>query len=228
MQPWATARTCGPRGRNVFSGTQSRNFATRLFAAPFVHARSTLRRRIRADAFDARRTPPPVTVGDSAQINAMSTGSNPMKRPLYFRRASLLNALRALAVSVFVAGAAAAATPPVDESQLLALGFKVLVATTTVQQEWVQTLPPGQMRPMQRNGKHFFIYPDAPRNRIYVGGPKEYAAYRELHPESQAGMQEAADKARAYRLKQDDAMRKATARDLSDPFLGASWADLGW
>ena len=32
----------------------------------------------------------------------------------------------------------------------------------------------------------------------------------------------------AYRAKQDDAMRKATARDLSDPFLGASWADLGW
>ena len=24
------------------------------------------------------------------------------------------------------------------------------------------------------------------------------------------------------------AMQQATARDLSDPFLGASWADLGW
>ena len=127
-----------------------------------------------------------------------------------------------------VAGCAATATPRVDESQLLSLGFKVLVATTTVQQEWVKGLTPGQIRPMQRNGKHFFIYPDASRNQIYVGGPEEYEAYQQLHPESQAGTQQAADRASAYRAKQDDAMRKATARDLSDPFLGVGWADLGW
>jgi hypothetical protein len=151
-----------------------------------------------------------------------------MKRFLNSRRTNLLTVLSALAVCVFVAGAAAAATPRMDESQLLALGFKVLVATTTVQQEWVQSLAPGQIRPMQRNGKKFFIYPDASRNQIYVGGPQEYAAYQQLHPGSQTGTQEAANKASAYRAKQDDMMRKATARDLSDPFLGASWADLGW
>lgn len=151
-----------------------------------------------------------------------------MKRYLNSRRANVLKVLMALAISVFVAGGTAAAAPRIDESQLLALGFKVLVATTTVQQEWVKTLPPGQIRPMQRNGKKFFIYPDAPRNQIYVGGPEEYAAYQKLHPESRQSAQEAANKASAYRLKQDDAMKKATARDLSDPFLGASWADLGW
>lgn len=91
---------------------------------------------------------------------------------------NLLKVLWALAVSMFVAGATAAATPRIDESQLLDLGFKVLVATTTV------------------------------------------------HPESQKGAEDADN--RAYRLKQDDVMRKATARDLSNPFLGASWADLGW
>jgi hypothetical protein len=116
----------------------------------------------------------------------------------------------------------------VNEGELSALGFKVLVATTTVQQEWVRRLPPGEIRPMQRNGKKFFIYPDASRNQVYVGGSAEYAAYRQLHPESRQGTQEAEKRASAYRLKQDDEMRKATARDLSDPFLGASWADLGW
>ena len=151
-----------------------------------------------------------------------------MKRFLNPRRANLLKVLKALAVSVFAAGCAATATPRVDESQLLSLGFKVLVATTTVQQEWVKGLTPGQIRPMQRNGKHFFIYPDASRNQIYVGGPEEYEAYQQLHPESQAGTQQAADRASVYRAKQDDAMRKATARDLSDPFLGVGWADLGW
>ena len=151
-----------------------------------------------------------------------------MKRFLNSRRAEWLNVLGALAVTVFVAGGAAAATPRIDESQLLDLGFKVLVATTKVQQDWVKRLPPGQIRPMQRTGKKYFVYPDASRNQIYVGGPKEYEAYRQLHPENELATQEAAKKASAYRLKQNDVMQEATARDLSDPFLGASWADLGW
>jgi hypothetical protein len=151
-----------------------------------------------------------------------------MQRFSIHRRATMLKVLGALAASVFVATGAAAATPRIDESELSTLGFKVLVATTTVQQKWVKTLAPGQIRPMQRNGKKFFIYPDASRNQIYVGGPGEYAAYQKLHPEIQQGKQEAANKTTAYRLKQDDTMRKATARDLSDPFLGVTWADLGW
>jgi hypothetical protein len=167
-------------------------------------------------------------VGGPTQMNATTTGSNPMKLFPHFGAAKFVTALGALAASVLISGAASAATPRIDESQLSALGFKVLVATTPAQRDWVKTLAPGEIRPMQRNGKHFFIYPDASRNQIYVGGPKEYEAYRQLHPEIQARTQEAADKATAYRLKQDKAMREATARDLSDPFLGASWYDLGW
>jgi hypothetical protein len=134
---------------------------------------------------------------------------------------------RALALSVFVAGAVAAA-PPVDENELLAVGFKVLVAKTTVQEDWVKTLPPGQIRPMQRTGKKYFIYPDAARKQIYVGGPEQYAAYQQLHPDAKLSAREAAAQGRAYRLKQDDAMKKATARDLSDPYYGVDWSDLGW
>jgi hypothetical protein len=152
-----------------------------------------------------------------------------MKHVLNSRPAKWLEVLAILAMSAFVAGAAAAAAPPrIDESQLLAVGFKTLVATTSVQKDWVKKLPAGQIRPMQRNGKKYFIYPDAPRNQIYVGGPNEYAAYQETHPEIKQGTQEAANKGTAYRSKQVDAMQEATARDNSNPFLGASWADLGW
>jgi hypothetical protein len=146
---------------------------------------------------------------------------------LSHRRTNSLAFLITLTVSVFVAGGAAAAKPSVDENELLASGFKVLVAKTTAQADWVKHLPPGQIRPMQRTGKKFFIYPDAPRSQIYIGGPKEYGAYRELHPDSQLAALEAAKQGSAYRQKQDDAMKKATARDLSDPFLGADWIDLG-
>jgi len=144
-------------------------------------------------------------------------------------RAKWRELLGALAVTMLVgSGGAAAATPRVDEAQLLELGFKVLVATTKVQQDWVKGLPPGRIKPMQRTGKKFFIYPDASRNQIYVGGPAQYEAYRQRHPEAQQSAEDAAAKASAYRGKQDAAMRAATARDLSDPFLGVTWADLGW
>jgi hypothetical protein len=90
---------------------------------------------------------------------------------------NLLTVAGALAVSIFVAGNVSAAVPPkIDESELLASGFKVLVAKTTAQEEWVRRLPSGQIRPMQRTGKKFFIYPDAAGKQIYVGGPKEYEA----------------------------------------------------
>lgn len=138
--------------------------------------------------------------------------------------------LGALAVSMFVAGAAVAAKAPprIDESELLSVGFKVLVPETTAQKDWVQRLARGEIRAMQRTGKKFYICPDASGKQIYVGGPKEYEAYRQLHPDSKLAGQDAAQKASAYRSKQVDTMQKATARDMSDPFLGASWYDLGW
>ena len=155
-----------------------------------------------------------------------------MKRFWTLRVAYLCMLISAFAVTAaFTAPAGAAPSPAaVDEAQLLALGFKVLVATTPVQTDWVKNLPPGRMRAMQRTGKHYFIYPDAASNRIFVGGPQEYQAYRKLHPEDDSIEKQRAQNTAgfAYRAKQDDAMEAATARDLSDPFLGLSWTDLGW
>jgi hypothetical protein len=154
-----------------------------------------------------------------------------MKPCSHARPANIRAMLAALALAAALAGSAVAAPPSAtNDAELLGLGFKVLVATTPVQTDWVKRLKPGQMRPMQRNGKHFYVYPDAARHQIYVGGPREYQAYRALHPDDDAVDKQRAQIAanQAYRGKQNDAMQKATARDLSDPFLGASWADLGW
>ena len=155
-----------------------------------------------------------------------------MNRFSNLRGASLFLIVIAFSVSAMAAGGSRTASPRPDESELLAAGFKVLVATTTVQQDWVKSLTPGEIRPMQRTGKKYFIYPDASKNQIYVGGPQEYEAYLQLHPEirnEQAAQaaRVAADKA-SY-LKQNQNMQTANSRDLSNPFLGASWNDLlGW
>jgi len=155
-----------------------------------------------------------------------------MKRLLNSRRSMLLNVLSAWALTMLIAGpagAASAARAPVDKRALSDAGFTVLTATTKVQEDWVRGLPPGKIRPMQRTGKKYFIYPDAPAKQIYVGGPREYNAYVEHHPEHRvADSKKVAKDASAYRAKQTDEMKQASARDLSDPYLGASWADLGW
>jgi hypothetical protein len=135
-----------------------------------------------------------------------------------------------MAVSALITGNAVAAKAPprIEVSELLASGFKVLAATNTIQEERIKSLPPGKIRPMQRNGKKFFIYPDAPNKQIYVGGPKEYDAYLQLHPDSKLATREAMKSGEAYRAKQTVEMQKATERDLSDPYLGLSWNDLIW
>ncbi len=151
-----------------------------------------------------------------------------MKLQMHARRANWLAACAALALSMWVCGACAADAARIDESELSAAGFKVLVAANQKQQEWVKTLTPGQMRPMQRTGKKYFIYPAAAGNQIYVGGPQEYAALQRLHPPTGPSTLDAAIKGNAYRSKQNEVMQKATAQDLTDPFLGATWGDLGW
>jgi hypothetical protein len=130
-----------------------------------------------------------------------------------------------LVSNIAVAGVA----KPVDTTALTNAGFKPLVATTKVQEDWVRGLPAGKIRPMQRTGKKYFVYPDAPGKQVYVGGPKEYDAYVKQHPEHRVpDSKKQATDASAYRAKQTEAMQSASARDLSDPFLGATWADLGW
>ena len=155
------------------------------------------------------------------------TGKDAMRSLWSFRWPRRAIVLGTWAVAGVAGGLASAAPPSPDESELLGLGFKVMVAETDVQRQWVKNLTPGGINAMQRTGKKFYIYPDAAKDRIFIGGPKEYDAYLQRHPDTTTpGAQEAAN--RAYRAKQDDAMRSATARDLSDPFLGASWNDFIW
>jgi hypothetical protein len=142
---------------------------------------------------------------------------------------SLAGRLGVLAAAAIFQGCASTAPPPPDESQLLAAGFKVVVAKTAQQQEHLQSLPPAKITEWQRNGAHYFVYPDAAKNRLFVGTPKEYVAYRRAQPNGgpTLAQQQAADLA-SYN-KQDAAMQMYTARDLADPYyFWDSFDGLGW
>ena len=134
-----------------------------------------------------------------------------------------------VAVTAIPSGCAGTMPSSPDENQLLAAGFKVVVAKTEQQKEHLQTLAPGKITEWQRTGVHFFVYPDAARSRILVGTEKEYAAYRRLQPNGgpTLAQQQAADMA-SY-SKQDAAMQRYTARDLADPYyFWDSFDGLGW
>jgi hypothetical protein len=66
------------------------------------------------------------------------------------------------------------------ESMLVAAGFKVITPKTAAQQQKLQNLPPGKVTMIQKGKKTYYIFPDPVHNRSYVGGPKEYQAYRQL------------------------------------------------
>ena len=144
-------------------------------------------------------------------------------------RHELVAILLVTALAALAQGCASPGPPPPDENQLLAAGFKVLVAKTPQQQEHLQSLPPGKVTELQRTGVHYFVYPVAAKNQLYVGTPKEYAAYQRLRPGDYPTLaqQQAADMA-SYN-KQDAAMQKNTNRDLSDPyFFWPTFDNLGW
>jgi hypothetical protein len=146
------------------------------------------------------------------------------------RRARTLGLVGALALALLLGCASAPKSPPPpDESALTAAGFKVVVAKTAQQQEHLQSLPPGQITEWQRNGAHFFVYPDAAKNQILVGTQKEYSAYRRSQPNAgpTLAQQQATDMA-SYN-KQDAAMQMYTNRDLADPYyFWDSFDGLGW
>jgi hypothetical protein len=88
--------------------------------------------------------------------------------------------LAAAALLALVAGCASAPSTQPTETLLTAAGFKTVPASTAAQLQHLPTLPQGQVTMVTQTGKNWFVYPDVPKNQIYVGTEKEYRAYLKL------------------------------------------------
>jgi len=66
------------------------------------------------------------------------------------------------------------------ENLLIAAGFKVIVPKTAAQQQKLQALPADRVTLVQKDGKTYYVFPDAANNQAYVGGPTQYQAYKQL------------------------------------------------
>ena len=97
-----------------------------------------------------------------------------MKR--VFTGFNLIGAIALLALAV----ACTSTQTQTKENLLIAAGFKVIVPKTAAQRQKLQTLPPGKVTLVQKDGKTYYVFPDASNNQAYVGGSTQYQAYRQL------------------------------------------------
>jgi hypothetical protein len=88
----------------------------------------------------------------------------------------------AIALLVMLTGCASTQS---TENMLVAAGFKAITPKTAAQEQRLKTLPPGKVTSVQRSGQTYYVFPDAANNQAYVGGPKQYQAYRQLRLQKQ-------------------------------------------
>ena len=104
------------------------------------------------------------------------------------------------------------------ESTLVAAGFKTITPKTAAQQQKLQSLPPSKIAMINKKGKTYYIFPDAAHNQAYVGGPKEYQAYRQLRTENRL----ANENLEIAEMNQDEAMEWGAWGGW-----GAGWGPMG-
>jgi hypothetical protein len=89
------------------------------------------------------------------------------------------NLIGAFALLVLAVGCASMQTQS-KENLLIAAGFKVIVPSTAAQKQKLQALPADKVTLVQKDGKTYYVFPDAANNQAYVGGPTQYQAYKQL------------------------------------------------
>ena len=94
---------------------------------------------------------------------------------------TLTNIVSTAAVLALIAACQTTSTTDVSaqkEALLAQSGFKVITVTSPDQQQAVSNLTLGRVSAVKYNGKLFYVYPTAQKDRIYVGKQKQYNAYK--------------------------------------------------
>ena len=72
------------------------------------------------------------------------------------------------------------------ESLLSQSGFKVITVTTPKQQQAISGLAQGRCSAVRYNGKLYYVFPTATKDKIYVGRQKQFNAYKQALAAQQA------------------------------------------
>jgi hypothetical protein len=112
-----------------------------------------------------------------------------MKKLLTVTSIAGIGAVLALLAACQTTGTGAVAQ---KESLLSQSGFKVITVTTPKQQQAVSGLAQGRCSAVTYNGKLYYVYPTATKDKVYVGRQKQYNAYKQALAAQQGQQQMAA------------------------------------
>lgn len=111
------------------------------------------------------------------------------------------NLFNLFSLAALLALGAGCATTHQTEDLLAAAGFKIMPASTLEQQTHLKTIPARKITSVQRDGKTYFVYPDAAHQVIYVGQDAQYQEYQKLRLKHQM----AAEQVEAAQINSDPA-----------------------
>ena len=110
-----------------------------------------------------------------------------MKKPL-----TLTSIASTIAVVALIAACQTVATNNAEiaaskkQNLLAQAGFKFITVTTPKQQQAASQLAQGRVSAVKYNGKLYYVFPTATKDKIYVGKQKQYNAYRQALAAQQA------------------------------------------
>ena len=101
-----------------------------------------------------------------------------MKKLLTLTNIAGAMASLALMAACQTTGTTQSATPQ-KEALLAQSGFRVITVTTTRQQQAINGIPQGRVSAVKFNGRLFYVFPTATKDKIYVGRQKQFDAYKQ-------------------------------------------------
>jgi len=105
---------------------------------------------------------------------------------------TLRNVVGAMATLAIMAACQTVATNQAEltaskkEFLLAQSGFKVITVTTPKQQQAINGLAQYRVSAVKYNGKLYYVFPTAQKDKIYVGRQKQYNAYKQALAAQQA------------------------------------------
>jgi hypothetical protein len=105
---------------------------------------------------------------------------------------TIVTAMSALALITGCETTGTSQAAPQKEALLAQSGFKVITVTTPKQQKAVSGLTMGRCSAVKYQGKLYYVYPTATKDRIYVGRQAQFNAYKQALAAQQTSQQTSA------------------------------------
>ena len=102
---------------------------------------------------------------------------------------NIASAMAALALMAACQTTGTSQAAPQKEALLAQSGFKVITVTTPKQQQAIAGLAQGRCSAVKYNGKLYYVYPTATKDKIYVGKQAQFNAYKQALAGQQASQQ---------------------------------------